>query len=135
MSEAILHCAAVSAKFHLRHTAQSARDIIRSWHMAKGWKDIGYHYVVMPNGDWIAGRPLEQVGAHTIGRNIGTLGVLMVERKEIDRLRTFEAYFTGHQKQVVRGLLYEHGIRVVTGHNDWAAKLCPGFKVNSDEWV
>ena len=39
-------------------------EVIDRWHVAKGWHMIGYHYVVMPDGEVQPGRPLFYQGAH-----------------------------------------------------------------------
>lgn len=51
---------------------------IRSWHEAKGWEDVGYHFVVQPDGSWGAGRGIRYVGAHALGRNGDSIGVCLV---------------------------------------------------------
>ncbi len=47
---------------------------VRAYHMApppagRGWRDIGYHFVVRKDGTVEPGRPLDQLGAHTAGAN------------------------------------------------------------------
>jgi N-acetyl-anhydromuramyl-L-alanine amidase AmpD len=37
---------------------------IHSWHRAKGWAGIGYHFVIRKDGCIERGRPQETVGAH-----------------------------------------------------------------------
>ena len=61
--EVIVHCTATP----------EGRDVsvetIRSWHKQRGWKDIGYHYVVMLDGTVKPGRPEAQVGAHVVSQD------------------------------------------------------------------
>lgn len=133
--DAILHCAAVPSDWHKGHTAQSAVDEVRRWHRRKGWADIGYHYVIVPDGSYALGRDLERDGAHCSGHNAGTLGILLVERQRIERIGKFEQYFTVEQKATVKRLLARHQIVNVTGHNVYANKLCPGFYVRTSDWV
>ena len=38
--------------------------IIREWHKTKGWSNIGYHFVIMPDGQCEEGRPLYRPRAH-----------------------------------------------------------------------
>ena len=52
----------------------SAKDIDR-WHRAKGWRSIGYHYVVRRDGSIEVGRDVRLVGAHVAGFNRTTIGV------------------------------------------------------------
>ncbi len=46
----------------------SAQDIHR-WHLARGFRGIGYHRYVRQDGTIYQGRPLNAVGAHTLGWN------------------------------------------------------------------
>lgn len=58
---------------------RSAADAVvqvRNWHRAKGYVDIGYHYVVGPQGDIAPGRSEKEVGAHALGVNDSMLGIL-----------------------------------------------------------
>ena len=43
---------------------------IRAWHKAKGWSDIGYHYLIKIDGTIEAGRPLDKIGAHAKGHPV-----------------------------------------------------------------
>lgn len=132
---AILHCAAVPSDWHKAHTAHSAVAEVRRWHKAQGWADIGYHYVVMPDGSYALGRDLERHGAHVSGHNAGTLGILLIENERIERIGKFEDHFTSEQKATVKRLLARHQIVHVTGHNDHANKLCPGFRVRPSDFL
>lgn len=132
---AILHCAATPTGWANGKTAAQVRDVIREWHLARGWNDIGYHYVVLPNGHVAKGRPLQQQGAHCKGHNRDTLGIVMIEARAIDRVGKFGDHFEPAQMQAVQELLHHHGIDRVSGHNDHAATLCPGFVVDPVEWL
>lgn len=131
----ILHCAAVHGDFYKAHTAQSARDVIDTWHRERGFDGIGYHFVVMPDGSYCAGRPLSKVGAHTLNHNRGTLGILMVERKRVTAFAAKEEYFSPEQLETVRSLLRTYEISEVHGHNEYSAKLCPGFVVSQGDFL
>lgn len=52
-------------------------DEIRRWHVVRGFKDIGYHFVIYPDGGIHAGRPLDQTGAHVKGENTGNVGICL----------------------------------------------------------
>ena len=59
----IVHCSATP----------EGRDVsvseIRKWHKARGWSDIGYHFVITLDGTMNVGRPIEKIGAHAKGYN------------------------------------------------------------------
>ena len=68
----VVHCTATP----------EGRDVtvadIDRMHRAKGWKCIGYHYVVYRDGSVHAGRPVSEVGAHVYGHNANSIGVAYV---------------------------------------------------------
>ena len=54
INEIIIHCADTK-------TNQSFDiDDVRDWHLARGFSDVGYHYVIALDGTVWYGRPLEQ---------------------------------------------------------------------------
>lgn len=131
VDEIVLHCAAVPSGWYMKRSNAEYVPEIRRWHVNRGWKDIGYHYVIAPDGQTMTGRPADQIGAGVVGHNRGVLHVLMVERYEIKALAKFSDYFTVEQRDAVRKLARSYDIRFVRGHNDYAPKLCPGFKVQA----
>ena len=65
----ILHCSATPEGKDF-----TVADITR-WHKERGFRTIGYHYVVYRDGTVRKGRPVEQKGAHCEGHNKGSNGV------------------------------------------------------------
>ena len=55
----------------------SAR-IIKKDHIARGFRDIGYHYIIQPSGQIERGREENQVGAHVKEHNYHNLGICLV---------------------------------------------------------
>ncbi|BAQ71540.1 lysozyme (plasmid) [Rhodovulum sulfidophilum] len=135
--EAVLHCAAIkSGQFsHMRPFQVFAT--VNRWHTERGFSNgFGYHGLFMPDGTWFPGRPFEMIGAHVKGHNTGTLGFLLIESRQIDRMGRFEDFFTEAQRCALTAKLAElPGLETVSGHNDYAPKLCPGFKVRSEDWL
>lgn len=129
VAHAILHCLAIPTGFANFRSADEMVGIVRGWHRERGFSDVGYHYIVMPDGTYAHGRPLAIDGAHTLGWNKNTLGIAMAEHTRITKIGAASDYYTPLQLDTVRKLIRRHGITKVTGHNDHAAKLCPGFKV------
>lgn len=52
--------------------------MIHSWHQARGWSGIGYHYIIRPDGTIERGRPRQMQGAHDEGENSCTIGICVV---------------------------------------------------------
>jgi hypothetical protein len=50
-------------------------ETVRKWHIAKGWDDIGYHFLIRKDGTVEEGRPLTKVGAHVEGLNHYAIGI------------------------------------------------------------
>ncbi|MFC3074856.1 peptidoglycan recognition protein family protein [Shinella pollutisoli] len=130
ITEIIVHCTATP------EGRDYTVDTIRSWHLANGWKDIGYHYVAYRDGSVHAGRPEAQVGSHVAGHNSGTLGVVYVGGVAADGKTpkdTRTPAQTAALLDLVKALLAKYpAIRKVTGHNQYAAKACPSFDVRKD---
>lgn len=138
--EAVLHCAAIPTGYFAGQRPFQVFATINRWHTERGFVNgFGYHGLFMPDGEFYAGRPFEMIGAHVIGHNAGTLGFLLIESKKIDRIGEFSDWFTDRQELALRVKLEDlresHGLEKVSGHNDYAAKLCPGFKVKSSDWL
>lgn len=136
-TEIVLHCAAVPSGWYFRLTNLEMFNTIKSWHTmpkpkGRGWSDLGYHYVIFPDGQIMTGRPADRVGAHVLGYNPGKLGVLLIERAKITRIGKFHDFFTERQRDSVRSLARSYNIGKITGHNDYAPRLCPGFKVKQN---
>lgn len=137
--EVILHTSATPGGWHKGKTVDVMRDEIRRWHKAQGWRDIGYHRVVAPDGTIAEGRSIYEVGAHVRGHNTGTIGICMIPVKTHAGITRFGDYFTEAQRRAVKEYIADlrvlTDIEKVSGHNDYANKECPGFKVDSDEWL
>lgn len=70
----VLHTTATSeARWKGKPNRQMFEDL-RSWHLANGWREIGYHGRTFPDGEVIKGRAWPEIGAHAIGHNAGSLG-------------------------------------------------------------
>lgn len=142
--EVILHCAAIPTGYFLGQSPFQVWSTINRWHRERGFRNgFGYHCLVMPDGRIQSGRPCEMIGAHVIGHNAGTLGVLMIESRKIEVAEgktvadySFRHWFKEAQFEAVRRWIYgKPGIEKVSGHNDYAPRLCPGFKIRSDDWL
>lgn len=109
-------------------------DTIRNWHIQKGWNDIGYHFVVQPNGTIEIGRQVDVVGAHTKGQNINSVGVCWVGGYE--SFSKPNAMQISSMRLLVR-LISSITDRILTihGHSNFNnSKRCPNFDVDDYNW-
>lgn len=127
----VVHCSATPA----------SRDIgaaeIRAMHKAKGWRDIGYHYVIRRDGTVEKGRADNVMGAHVTGHNDGSLGICMVGGVRPD-LKA-EINFTPAQFAALRELLTKlqgkfPGSRIC-GHRDLSPDRNGDDVITPGEWV
>lgn len=122
----ILHCSATPEG---REVTVSQ---IRDWHRARGFRTIGYHYVVYLDGSIHRGRPEEDIGAHTYGQNLHSIGICYVGGLEAKTMRPKDTR-TVAQREALQRLIDELLIRypgaTVHGHREFAAKACPCFDV------
>lgn len=125
----ILHCAATPEGKDYK-----ASDI-KKWHKQRGFQDIGYHYVIDLDGTIEKGREESLVGAHCIGKNAISLGICYVGG--CDKNMKPKDTRTAEQKQameyIVHSLLQKYKLHIsnVHCHNEFVAKACPSFDINT----
>ena len=134
INEIVVHCSATRPEWMAGETAWQKRQEIKRWHLGLGWSDIGYHYLVDRDGVIADGRPIERAGAHVQGRNANTIGVCLIGGHGSSETDQFADHFTAAQDRALRRLLADlrrrfPAIVKVSGHNEYAAKACPGFRV------
>lgn len=110
-------------------------DTIRKWHIAKGWSDIGYHYIIYLDGSVHKGRDEKIVGAHCLGQNANSIGVCYVGGVATDG-KTPKDTRTEAQKRSLIDLLKKLKAKYpkasIFGHRDFAAKACPSFDAKTE---
>ncbi|SDF91856.1 N-acetylmuramoyl-L-alanine amidase [Alloyangia pacifica] len=135
----VLHTTATSATWWKGKSNRQMFDEVRGWHLAKGWRDIGYHGLIFPDGEVIEGRGWGEIGAHVIGHNAGSLGYSMVPVNTVTNMGAPEDFYTAETLDAMRGVISKAcnatQIRRIAGHNEFANKLCPGFKVDDADWA
>ena len=106
---------------------------IREWHRAKGWLDIGYHWVVEGDGAIVRGRPFHQVGAHAKGANSDSLGVCIVGDNTKPEERWSKDQVLGASR-LLQAIAIVFGPLEVVPHflAGTTATQCPGF--SEAEW-
>ncbi|HNT75258.1 MAG TPA: peptidoglycan recognition family protein [Anaerolineae bacterium] len=113
----------------VHHTAtyikQHPREI-QKWHRKRlGLADIGYHFVINPEGIVCEGRDIGVRGAHTGGHNTGTVGVALFGQFELWRPAEVQIV---QLKLLAAYLRDTYAITHLAGHRDFqpAETVCPG---------
>ena len=134
-------------KFIIHHTAttktlddpaQAIRDIYYYHSVSRGWGDIGYNYIVDPNGKVYEGRYGGEgvIGAHAGSGNHGSIGIAVLGNYEenevpakvvagLSKLISAKAKIHGIDpdgKSIFRGKKTYN----VLGHSDFMSTACPG---------
>jgi len=126
VSTLILHCTATP-----EGRDYTVADIDR-WHRARGFRCIGYHYIIHLDGSIEQGRPIEQVGAHCSGHNQHSIGICYIGGLSADRHAPKDTR-TPAQRAALRTLIHQLLQRfpnaTVHGHYEFANKACPCFDV------
>ncbi len=103
---------------------------IRRWHLARGWRDIGYHWIVDRDGETAPGRAENVIGAHAAPANNGSIGVCILGGRGTTGA-TFLGHHTAAQEaataRLIRAIMGRAGQVEVSGHRDHSATLCPGY--------
>ncbi len=122
----IVHCTATP-----EGRAVTVEDI-RRWHLQRGFRTIGYHYVVYLDGTVHPGRPEDEIGAHCLGQNGNSIGVCYVggldKKSLLPKDTRTEAQKEGLREIVARLQRKYPGVSV-HGHREFAAKACPCFDI------
>lgn len=129
ITEIIVHCTATP------EGRECSVKEIRQWHLARGFSDIGYHYVIHLDGSLENGRDVDLSGAHCTGHNTNSIGVCYVGGCGKDG-KTPKDTRTEEQKVALLSLLYDlrkmyPGAKIY-GHRDFANKACPSFDARKE---
>ncbi len=128
ISKIIIHCSATPEGKD--YTVQQ----IDQWHRQRGFRCIGYHFVIYHDGSVHEGRPIEQVGAHCKGYNANSIGICYIGGCAADG-KTPKDTRTEAQRAalvaLVRELKAKYPSATVHGHNEFANKACPSFIVKN----
>jgi len=138
VEEVVVHCSATPASWYAGKTATEKVAEIRRWHVQdRGWRDIGYHYVIDRDGIVLPGRRENEIGAGVEGHNRGVIHICLIGGAGSSATDAFERHFTQQQAAAMRKVLasirLRTPIRRISGHNEFAAKACPGFNVG--KWL
>ena len=129
INEILVHCAATP------EGKDFTVEDIDKWHKARGFKKIGYHFVIYNDGSIHKGRDIEEVGAHCTGHNSRSIGICYIGGVARDG-KTPKDTRTDSQKESLLELLKELRVKYpkakICGHRDFAAKACPSFDAKTE---
>lgn len=142
----IIHCLDVNPDWDNGKTDDEVLAEIRRWHVEEnGWSDIGYNTIIRRDGTVLGGRDLdndgdnwEEIGAHARGNNKTSIGICLIGGRGSTANDAFSDHYTIEQDKALRRTIIEvekyfKTIKWIRGHNEFAAKACPGFNV--PRWV
>lgn len=113
----------------------TAEDVTR-WHLARRFKDIGYHYVIELDGIVFQGRPLPKQGAHVRGHNTHTIGICYIGGTDNTHQRNPKDTRTLDQMKSLEHLLTDLKTMFpdaeIVGHGNLAATSCPSFDAREE---
>jgi len=134
----IVHCSATRPDWMADQPLEEKGAEIRRWHTlpkpkGRGWADIGYHFLIDRDGSTMVGRPVENIGAHVVGHNVDSIGICLIGGHGSSSTDKFLDNFTQEQylalRELCADLMDSFGPLTIKGHNEYAAKACPGFQV------
>lgn len=129
IKELIVHCSATP----------EGKDFtvadIRKWHLARGFSDVGYHYVIYRDGSIHLGRNESVSGAHCTGHNTISIGICYIGGLASNG-KTPKDTRTPAQKAALLKLLKELKAKYpkakIHSHKDFANKACPSFDATKE---
>jgi N-acetylmuramoyl-L-alanine amidase len=129
----VVHCSAT------RPVNRITVDILRQWHIARGFSDIGYHYFIDFDGAIHKGRePDDCIGAHVQGHNANTLGICL-EGGLNNSTGAPDNTFTSKQFQALIGLVHlllpKFPNGKILGHRDFSPDLNHDGIVEANEFM
>lgn len=130
INKIIIHCAATP------EGKDYTVEQIRQWHLARGFSDIGYHYVIYRDGSVHIGRSENVIGAHCSGYNANSIGVCYIGGEVADGSHIPKDTRTPAQKQalikLLKSLKQKYSQATIHGHRDFANKACPSFDATNE---
>ena len=127
--EIIVHCSATP------DGKDFTVDDIRKWHKARGFSDVGYHYIVYRDGSVHDGRSVHLVGAHCTNHNANSIGVCYIGGVATDG-KTPKDTRTPQQKAAMLTLLKQlkslYPQAKIYGHRNFSNKACPSFAASRE---
>jgi N-acetylmuramoyl-L-alanine amidase len=133
VNEIIIHCSASQLPSEdnveaIRNLHILAENLTSMWNnkpcLGRGFREIGYHYIITKDGNTFQGRDVGEIGAHCKDHNSHSIGICL----------TGDTYFSNEQFSSLRMLvkmlcnkynITKEQVRLHRDHNQF--KTCPNF--------
>lgn len=129
IKEIIVHCSATP-----EGKDYTVSDIDK-WHKARGFRCIGYHYVIYRDGSIHTGRTIDKIGAHCKGHNSYSIGICYIGGLDSSGKSPKDTR-TPEQKASLLALLEDLKTKFpdarIYGHRSFANKACPSFDATKE---
>lgn len=121
ITKVIVHCSATDDGDDSIDAA-----IIDMWHKERGWRGIGYHWVICRSGLVESGRSEEEVGAHCKGQNKDSIGICLVGTRDFTMQQVLSL------EKLAQGINKRYGLKAKDWfcHYQFVNKDCPNIPVN-----
>ena len=128
INEIIVHCSAT------KEGQDFTTADIKKWHLARGFSDIGYHYIIYRDGSLHTGRNVNISGAHCTNHNSHSIGICYIGG--LDKFGKPKDTRTEQQKAALLKLLTSlkrlYPMATIYGHCNFANKACPCFDAKKE---
>jgi len=122
----VIHCTDSDIDSH----DEDLLNVVTKWHVEeRGWRDVGYHYLIHGNGSIEIGRPIWLQGAHAKDFNAWSVGIALHGIKVFSKLQMQSV------KKLVLNLLAMYNLTAdnVYGHYEIKSalgKTCPNIDMD-----
>ena len=106
---------------------------IDKWHRDRGFRCIGYHFVIRRNGVIEKGRDVGDMGAHARGYNSNSIGICWVGGTKSGK--AFDNRTESQKKsmfKLIKALMVIFDIKMVLGHRNVGNTECPSFDAKKE---
>lgn len=131
MDTIVIHCSAT------KEGKDYSIEDIKKWHLQRGFKDVGYHFVIKLDGTIEIGRPLDKIGAHVANHNTNTIGICYIGG--LSKNNKAKDTRTDEQKESLLNLITILKsfipIKEIKGHRDYSKDLNNNGIIESNEFM
>ena len=117
----IIHCSDSDVAAH------DDIGVIEDWHIARGFSQVGYHFVIRKNGEIQRGRVIGMPGAHCRGHNEDSIGICLTGKQEFSE-KQFSSLVSLVQDLCKSFFLSPRGDVYPHSHFN-SDKTCPNFDI------